>query len=136
MDNLSVILRYCRNFFEKRLREFDLTFGEQVIIMFLSRNEEVNQDAISKRYMIDKGMVAKTLNKLEAKGYILREQNPDNKRENIISLTQKGADILNNIKNIIDEWNEILYEEMSEEEIVCMKKLTNKMVENITNHLD
>ena len=136
MDNLSVILRYCRNFFEKRLREFDLTFGEQVIIMFLSRNEEVNQDAISKRYMIDKGMVAKTLNKLETKGFILREQNPDNKRENIISLTQKGADILNNIKNIIDEWNEILYEEMSEDEIACMKKLTNKMVENITNHID
>ena len=136
MDNLSVILRYCRNFFEKRLREFDLTFGEQVIIMFLSRNEEVNQDAISKRYMIDKGMVAKTLNKLETKGFILREQNPDNKRENIISLTQKGADILSNIKNIIDEWNEILYEEMSEDEIACMKKLTNKMVENITNHLD
>ena len=136
MDNLSVILRYCRNFFEKRLREFDLTFGEQVIIMFLSRNEEVNQDAISKRYMIDKGMVAKTLNKLETKGFISREQNPDNKRENIISLTQKGVDILNNIKNIIDEWNEILYEEMSEDEIVCMKKLTNKMVENITNHID
>lgn len=136
MDNLSVILRYCRNFFEKRLREFDLTFGEQVIIMFLSRNEEVNQDAISKRYMIDKGMVAKTLNKLETKGFISREQNPDNKRENIISLTQKGADILNNIKNIIDEWNEILYEEMSEDEIACMKKLTNKMVENITNHID
>ena len=136
MDNLSVILRYCRNFFEKRLREFDLTFGEQVIIMFLSRNEEVNQDAISKRYMIDKGMVAKTLNKLETKGFISREQNPDNKRENIISLTQKGVDILNNIKNIIDEWNEILYEEMSEDEIACMKKLTNKMVENITNHID
>ena len=136
MDNLSVILRYCRNFFEKRLREFDLTFGEQVIIMFLSRNEEVNQDAISKRYMIDKGMVAKTLNKLETKGFILREQNPDNKRENIISLTQKGVDILNNIKSIIDEWNEILYEEMSEEEIACMKKLTNKMVENIASHMD
>ena len=136
MDNLSVILRYCRNFFEKRLREFDLTFGEQVIIMFLSRNEEVNQDAISKRYMIDKGMVAKTLNKLETKGFILREQNPDNKRENIISLTQKGADILNNIKSIIDEWNEILYEEMSEDEIACIKKLTNKMVENIASHMD
>ena len=136
MDNLSVILRYCRNFFEKRLREFDLTFGEQVIIMFLSRNEEVNQDAISKRYMIDKGMVAKTLNKLETKGFILREQNPDNKRENIISLTEKGADILNNIKRISDEWNEILYEEMSEEEIAFMKKLTNKMVENIASHMD
>ena len=136
MDNLSVILRYCRNFFEKRLKELDLTFGEQVIIMFLSKNEDVNQDTISKKYMIDKGMVAKTLNKLEAKGFILREQNPNNKRENIISLTQKGADILNNIKSIIDEWNEILYEGISEDEIAFIKKLTNKMVENIASHMD
>ena len=49
---------------------------------------------------------------------------------------EKGADILNNIKRISDEWNEILYEEMSEEEIACMKKLTNKMVENIASHMD
>ena len=37
MENLSVIARYFRVFTEKRLKEFDLTFGEQSIIMFLSK---------------------------------------------------------------------------------------------------
>lgn len=136
MENMSIIVRYCRSFAEKKLSEFDLTFGEQIIIIFLSKHENVNQDAIAKRYMIDKGMVAKTLNKLEEKGFILRKQNPDNKRENIISLTQIGTDILNNIRAVFEEWNEILCEGMSTEDIACVKRLTGKMAENITNYMD
>ena len=136
MENLSVIARYFRVFTEKRLKEFDLTFGEQSIIMFLSKNENVNQEAISKRYMIDKGMVAKTLSKLEEKGFIIREQNPDNKRENLISLTEKGVFILDNIHSTLDEWNDILMKDMSQDEINYLKNLTRKMAKNIANHSD
>lgn len=136
MDNMSILVRYCRNFTEKKLKDFDLTFGEQIIVMFLSTHENVNQDTISKRYMIDKGMVAKSLNKLEYKGYIIRKQNPDNKRENIISLTQKGSAILNNMRDVLNEWNEILYEGMTQEDIETFKRLTGKMVENVSKYVD
>lgn len=136
MDNMSIIVRYCRAFAERKLREYDLTFGEQIIIMFLSAHENVNQDSISKTYMIDKGMVAKTLNKLEQKDFIVRKQNPHNKRENNVSLTQKGIDILNNMSVILEDWNEILYEGMSKEEIACVNRLTGKMKENIAMYLD
>lgn len=136
MDNMSIIVRCCRIFAERKLKEFDLSFGEQVIIMFLSTHENVNQDTISKTYMIDKGMIAKTLNRLEQKGFVMRKQNPDNRRENIISLTQKGREILNNMGLILKEWNEILYEGMSREDIACVKRLTGKMAENVSNYLE
>ncbi|MCF0147549.1 MAG: MarR family transcriptional regulator [Clostridium sp.] len=136
MDNLSVILRYCRNFTEKRLKEFDLTFGEQMTLLFLSKNDNVNQDTISKKFMIDKGMVAKTLNKLEEKAFIMREQNPYNKRENIISLTEKGASIIDNIRTVFDEWNKILFEGISEEEKDYFRKIIGKMAKNITNYME
>lgn len=136
MDNLEVIIRYWRSFTEKRLKEFNLTFGEQIIIMFLSKNENINQETISKRYMIDKGMIAKTLTRLEDKGFILREQNPNNKRENIISLTEKSAYIIDDINAIYDEWNKILYENMSQEEIDSVKRLTGKMAKNVSEYLD
>lgn len=136
MDNFEVIVRYWRNFTEKRLREFDLTFGEQIIIIFLSKNENVNQESISKRYMIDKGMVAKTLTRLEDKGFIKREQNPNNKRENIISLTEKSVYIMKYINAIFDDWNKILYGEMSKADIDCVKRLTGKMAENVAKYLD
>lgn len=136
MDNFEVIVRYWRSFTEKKLKEFDLTFGEQIIIIFLSKNENVNQESISKRYMIDKGMVAKTLTRLEDKGFIKREQNPNNKREIIISLTEKSAYIMEYINTIFDDWNKILYGEMSKEDIDCVKRLTGKMAENVAKYLD
>lgn len=136
MDNLEVIIRYWRSFTEKRLKEFNLTFGEQIIIMFLSKNENINQETISKRYMIDKGMIAKTLTRLEDKGFILREQNPNNKRENIISLTEKSAYIIDDINAIYNEWSKILYDEMSEEDIDSVKRLTSKMAKNVSEYLD
>jgi DNA-binding MarR family transcriptional regulator len=136
MDYMSILVRYCRLFTERKLKEYDLSFGEQIIIMFLSTHENVNQDTISKTYMIDKGMVAKTLDKLERKGFVMRKQNPDNKRENIISLEQKGFDILNKMSVILKEWNEILYDGISEEEIEYMNRLTGRMVENVANYLD
>jgi DNA-binding MarR family transcriptional regulator len=136
MDNMSVIVRYCRAFAERKLKEYDLSFGEQVIIMFLSANENVNQDTISKRYMIDKGMIAKTLNKLEEKGFVMREQNPNNKRENFVSLTQKGTDILDTMSSIYKEWNEIIYAGMSAEDIESLKRLTGMMAENVAKYLD
>lgn len=136
MDNMSIIVRYCRTFAERKLKEFDLSFGEQIILMFLSMHKDVNQETISKRYMIDKGMVAKTLNRLEQKDFIMRKQNPDNKRENIISLTQKGTGILDYMNTVLKEWNEMLYEGMSKEEIEDVKRLTKKMVSNVANYLD
>jgi len=104
--------------------------------MFISAHENVNQDTISKAFKIDKGMVAKTLNKLEQKGYIMRKQNPDNKRENIISLTQQGTDILIHMSTVLKEWNDILYEGMSKEDIAYVTKLIEKMAENVAKYLD
>ena len=136
MDNMSILVRYCRTYTERKLKEYDLSFGEQIILMFLSNNENVNQDTIAKTYMIDKSMVAKTLDKLEKKGYVLRKQNPENKRENIISLEQKGYDILCHMRVIHKEWKELLYEGISEEEIKFLNNLTGRMVENVTKYLD
>lgn len=136
MKNMSIIVRSCRSFTEKKLRELDLTFWEQIIVMFISAHENVNQHTISKTFMIDKGMVAKTLNKLEQKGYIMRRHNPDNKRENIISLTQHGTDILIHMSTVLKEWNDILYEGMSEEDIAYVTRLTEKMAENVEKYLD
>lgn len=136
MKNMSIIVRACRIFTERKLREFDLTFGEQIIVMFISAHENVNQDTISKAFMIDKGMVAKTLNKLEQKGYLMRRQNPENKRENIISLTGQGADILIHMSNALKEWSNILYEGISEEDIEYITRLTGKMAENVAKYLE
>jgi len=136
MDKMSIIVRYSRIFSERKLKEYDLSFSEQIIIMYLSLHDNVNQDTISRHFMIDKGMIAKTLNKLEKKGFITRKQNIENKRENIISLSDHGIGIIDKMGGILREWNEIVYEGISKEDIESVKRVTKIMVENATKCID
>ena len=135
IDKMSLIVRHCRTFSERKLKEYDLTFGEQVIIMYLASHENVNQDTISKTYQIDKSLIAKTLSKLEQKNVIIKRQNPDNKRENLISLSQSADHILDRMKETLAEWNTVLFQGMSLEEIETVYRLTAKMEENVEQYL-
>lgn len=136
MDNMAMIVRYSRYFSERKLKEYELSFSEQIILMYLSIHGSVNQETIAKRYMIDKGMIAKTINKLDKKDFIIKKQNLENKRENVISLSEKGKSILVQMADILKEWNEILYQNMSKEEIDQVSNLTKKLATNVVNYME
>lgn len=136
MDTFSVIMRYSRSFLEKRLKQYDINYNEQIIIMYISKNVNTNQDSIAKNFMTDKGTVAKTIKKLEDKGFILRKENPSNKRENIITLSAKGREVINHMNTLLTEWQEIVFKDFDEEEIDQMKKLKGKILKNIASEED
>ncbi|MBC3889004.1 MarR family transcriptional regulator [Acetobacterium paludosum] len=136
MKQFSIIERSCRTFSERRLKKYDLGFSEQLVLMYVSAHDEVNQEKIARNYMIDKGAIAKTSVKLEKKGFITRIQNPDNKREYLVSLTQDGQNIIKHMNEILIDWNEGLYEGISEEDIIVMKRTTEKMVANAAKLID
>lgn len=136
MDTFSIILRCSRSFLEKRLKQYDISYNEQIMLMYISKNEYTNQDNIAKNFMTDKGTVAKAIKKLEEKGFILRKENPDNKRENIIALTAKGREIISYMNKLLTEWQEIVFKDISEEEINQAKKIKEKILTNIEKSAD
>ena len=136
MDDLSVIVRYSRMFSERKLKKFNIGFPEQVILMYLSKKSDVNQDTIATHFLIDKGSIAKTCSKLEKKSMITRKQNPLNKREYLISLSPEGRELIGYMKKILLEWNECIYKDISNDEIKNMKKLTGVIAQNAANAIN
>lgn len=130
MNDLSIIVRQSRLFFEKRMQHYEAGFPELIILMYLSKDDHVNQDTLAQHFMIDKGAIAKTTAKLEEKGYITRSQNPDNKRENIISMTDKGRNIIEHMGTLLEEWNNLIFDGLNKEEIQIFKKATDKITTN------
>jgi DNA-binding MarR family transcriptional regulator len=131
MSNLSIIVRYSRTFSERALQDYGLGFPEQLILMQLAICENVNQDTFAHHFMIDKGSIAKTICKLEEKKLIKRTENPNNKREKLISIAPMGADILSIMENTLKEWNEVLFSGLTKEEITQFEKLSGLMAENV-----
>lgn len=136
MNSLSIIVRYSKVFCERQLSDYGVGFPEQVILMYLSEKKCVNQDAIAHHFMLDKGAIAKTLKKLEEKGLISRHQNPDNKRENLISLAPGGQDILGVMRNALLEWNESFFEGISEEDERVYERISEKIADNVARLIE
>jgi MarR family transcriptional regulator for hemolysin len=132
INNLSIIARHTRIFIERKLQDFDIGYTEEVIIMFLLGKQNINQESIAKHFMLDKGAIAKTMNKLEEKEMIQRYENPENKREKLISLTEKGENIVKHINIIMDEFHNNIFEGLSESDIKQLANYIEIMSTNIS----
>jgi DNA-binding MarR family transcriptional regulator len=117
-------------FCDRRLSDADVGFTGQSILMYLYHGEIVNQDTIAKHFMLDKGAIAKTLNKLEQKQLITRTDNPQNKREKLIAITELGKSNFDFYEKELKELHSFLYEGLSEKEIAEF----NRIVEIISNN--
>lgn len=74
-----------------------------------------------------KGTVAKTLRKLEDKGYIERIINKDNRQKYILKLTKKGDELITVLKREADHWhNAVRLAEVSEETMDVIRTVARK----------
>lgn len=135
MSDLSIIVRGGQVFSTRKLSEHDLNAGEQAILMYLLGHDESNQESIAKFYMLDKGSIARTLAKLESKGFIDRKINDENQREKIITLTEKSKNIRCVLTDLLVDWNDLMYEGISEDEIKKFELITSKIAANISSKL-
>ena len=90
--------------------EVGITLGQYPYLVALSYDDNLNQDDIAKLFQIDKCGVSRALKKLEAQGLIERTPDPNNRRSNILTLTEKGRKAGKYIKDKDDEWEEFIYE--------------------------
>lgn len=136
MTDLSIISRFSRTFFERKLSESNVGFTEHMIMMYLCKRDTVNQDTIAKHFKLDKGAVAKSLNKLESKEYIQRTDNPNSKREKLIMVTQSGQEKMDYLTKELQIWHNNLFQGLSQEEIDQFNKTISKLSANAVDMLN
>lgn len=136
MNCLSIISRYSRTFFERRLAELNIGFTEHSILIYINQCDLLNQEQIAKHFMLDKGAVAKALNKLEDKKYITRHENPNNKREKLIEITEHGQSIMGLLNDELIQWHNCLFQGLSEKEIEEFKDTIEKVADNASKMIN
>ncbi|MBP7348119.1 MAG: MarR family transcriptional regulator [Butyrivibrio sp.] len=135
MSDLSIIVRGSQVYSTRKLSDYGISAAEEYILMYLMGHTDANQDAIAKFYMLDKGSVARSLQKLESKGFISRKVNDENQREKMITLTKKALDIRDVLSGLLVDWRKGMYDGLSDEEILAFEKTVEKVAENITKIL-
>ena len=75
---------------------------------------------------------ARALAKLEKEGFITRVRDDEDKRSNKIYLSDKAINIKNDILSVLNDWNNVIIENLTKEEEEQLIYLLGKISDNIT----
>lgn len=123
-----------RQYFHKRISDVkvDITYEMVKVLILLSDNKYMNQQQIADLTFKNKASLTSLLNNMEKRNLVVRNEDNADKRNKIITLTTKGKDLFSKVNPIFDEMYDLLYKDVTSEEIEIMNNVLlkmNKMVE-------
>lgn len=67
------------------------------------------------------------IDNLQKRGLVVRNEDVADRRNKIISLTSKGKELTDQVRPLFEDMFSMLYRDISEEELLIMKKVITKM---------
>ena len=113
------------------LDKLDLTYTQYIVLMVLWENDHISVKSIGERLYLDSGTLTPLLNKLLDKGLISKTVQPQDERELIISLTDKGLQLKERAKEVPPQIASKV--QLSQEEAITLYKLLYKLLEGFKN---
>lgn len=101
-----------------------MTFEMLQIMHRLWRIEGVSQQFLAENTAKDKACMTNLINNLEKKGWVFRKEDPSDKRNRLIFLTDEGRKMADEVLPLINE----IYTRITEE-------MTAKQIQTTLNHL-
>lgn len=93
--------------------ETEISYSQYYMFMLLYFEPGVNQSDIAKACFMNRSGVSRAFSDFEKKGLIERKINPNNKREYITTLTEKGIKTAKLLEEKEIEWDNMICEELN-----------------------
>ena len=117
-------------FIRDLLDETEITRAEIPFLIRVRFSQKTTQKELVELFKVSEGYTAKLLRKFEDLGYITRREDPSNRRQKIVELTDKGMKKTDELIKMIDEWERKVTSEMSDDEVMLLKSLLFKVVQS------
>lgn len=127
MKTLNNISRSQAIFRSGRISAKDLQSGHYAYAMAICRQEGRSQEELARELCVNKSTVARNLNILEERGYILRKPLESDKRQFSVYPTEKMLKVIPEIREASVEWNALLSEGIPEGELEIFKSVLERM---------
>ncbi len=138
------INRGIRSYTREALRPLGLNIAEAIALKMLScMGSEASQRQLLDQmaelsaageggFPFDKGLMTRTMQSLESKGYVLRARNPDDNRSFLFCLTEEGENFCNRMREIMAGLILKALTGIPEEELEVCARVLAKVKENLS----
>lgn len=113
--------------YQPLLEKIDLTYTQYIVMMVMWEKKKVNEKELCEELRLKSNTLAPLIKRLKDKGYILINKDKEDKRNLVITLTQKGEALKEKAvdvpPSIAEEFN------LSEEEAMFLYKILYKILD-------
>lgn len=117
------------------LDKHSLGNGQFQILNMIAWDEGTSQEKIANKRNIDKSAIAKSVKKLIDNGYVHKLRDEQDKRAFCLFCTEKGKQVIPEIRRILRQVDEILTNGSTPEELAAFIRVTTRMNHNIDDFL-
>lgn len=108
--------------------------GQARILHHLLEEDHITQKELADKCHFDAPTMSRNLDKLGNMGFLTRENNPDCRRSFLICLTPKGRIEAKEIRKAFDQFDALICQDISEEELAVFCKVLMKICDNLEGH--
>ena len=113
--------------------KLNVTTEQWAILNRLNENSGLSQNEVAKLTFKDNANITRMLDKLEQKGFIQRQMDPNDRRTWKVSITKDGRKVRDSIELLAKEALEKALRGINEKEVYTFNSITKKIMENLAN---
>ena len=127
---ISTLYRIGQVYIANELEQFKTGKGQHAFLAALFHQDGISQGELAQILNMDKGAVAHAIKKLEQAGYVERKRDKDDRRVNLVYLTEKARNIEPTLSFVLSSWTDLLANGLTEEErrqiLALLKRMSEK----------
>ncbi|WP_298971663.1 MarR family winged helix-turn-helix transcriptional regulator [uncultured Roseobacter sp.] len=124
-------LLHSADILEKRLATLltpvGITTPQARILSVLNRTGEVSQTVLTERFDVTSGSMSTMIDRLLKLGMIDRRKNPEDRRGDLISITDQGTAVLNEVRDVWQDIDEMIAEKLGPKNAALLAELTREL---------
>lgn len=130
------MIRSARQVVNEALRPLNLSSAEgNILLHLLLTGQELGQEQLAEQLDVSTPAVSRTLDSLEAKSFVIRQQDAVDRRVHKVRLTDQAREIGPAIEHAYNQLYALAMQGISQEELDYFVKLFSRMSENFVRAL-
>ena len=135
MKYINRVYRCAGRYRSERLPKTELGAHQHIYIFQICRRPGISQEQLAKRICVNKSNVTRQLGLLEKQGYVLRRPDGEDRRVLRVYPTRRAEELYPNVLRIMQEWNALLFAELSDGEkeqfVHLLARVTDRAIEAV-----
>jgi DNA-binding MarR family transcriptional regulator len=105
------------------------SIAEWVMLCLVLEQPGITPAELAESLTMTRGAVSKIIDKLEAKNWVARSEKPGDGRVSLLSLTQRGTQIIPQLGEILDQHERMIFDSLEVDEKAALRRLLKKLAE-------